>query len=106
VETIAPILHDISEWWQWLQANDYFTAALKYISGFTVGHKVLLLIVVLYVTLRIIGQVNGIKRTKYLDGMTPAPNQTTEDKTLRLPRAKFADPIIPYYKDRSCTVNF
>jgi hypothetical protein len=66
----------------------------------------LLLIVVLYVTLRIIGQVNGIKRTKYFDGMTPAPNQTTEENTLRLPRARFEESIISYYKDLSCTVNF
>jgi hypothetical protein len=96
------------EWWQWLQTNDYFTTVLNYVASFTIGHKVALLLVIIYVTLRIIGWANGIKKSKFFDSMTPAPNNIPiSDGIVRLPRAKFQDDkVLSYYNDLSCTVNF
>jgi hypothetical protein len=103
----ADTWNSIVEWWQWLQTNDYFTAALIYVSGFTVGHKIVLLAVILYVTLRIIGRANGIKKSTLFDGMTPAPtNIPIPEGVVRLPIARFPDDkVLSYYKDLSCTVN-
>jgi hypothetical protein len=106
VDSVAAGWKHILSWWNTLLANDYFSAALNSISEFSIGHKIFLLIILLFFTLYIIARVNGIKKTKQLDDMILRTTPDEKEGTVRVASAKFENGEITRYNNLNCTVNF